>query len=179
MKLSHLKNQELISCCLIRASALELRTRRRNPWARDFAGSARFSQCCSPTGVKLGFSVDIRDGFNVMISKGRRMVLSIIKEQAHRRAAHGQTYRTPNMKSRRSGRSESATSPIVEFVASIARCQLRRGRYFIIEKPQQAARIGKLRCAQQVLFFEILGDPESGLRGLNPTSLMHCRSCEA
>ena len=47
-----------------------------------FAGSARFSQCCALTGLKVGTRVDIRTGFDVMTSKGRHMVMEIIKEQA-------------------------------------------------------------------------------------------------
>ena len=68
--------------------------------------------------------------------------------------------------------------PTVEFVASIARYQLKHGRYFIIENPQ-TSKIWYLNCMQQ-LFSEPsvcaygLKDPESGLRSLKPTSLMHC-----
>ena len=47
-----------------------------------FAGSARFSQCCALSGLKVGTPVDIRTGFAVMTSKGRHMVMEIIKEQA-------------------------------------------------------------------------------------------------
>ena len=47
-----------------------------------FAGSARFSQCCALSGLKVGTPVDIRTGFDVMTSKGRHMVMEIIKEQA-------------------------------------------------------------------------------------------------
>ena len=36
-----------------------------------FAGSARFSQCCALSGLKVGTPVDIRTGFDVMTSKGR------------------------------------------------------------------------------------------------------------
>ena len=47
-----------------------------------FAGSARFSQCCALTGLKVGTPVDIRNGFDAMTSKGQHMVMEIIKEQA-------------------------------------------------------------------------------------------------
>ena len=47
-----------------------------------FAGSARFSQCCALSGLTVGTPVDIRTGFGVMTSKGRHMVMEIIKEQA-------------------------------------------------------------------------------------------------
>ena len=43
-----------------------------------FEGSARFSQCCALTGMKVGTPV----GFDVMTPKGRHMVMEIIKEQA-------------------------------------------------------------------------------------------------
>ena len=75
--------------------------------------------------------------------------------------------------------------PMVEFVASIARYQLKHGRYFIIENPQ-TSKIWYLNCTQQLFSdpsvtwgdFHFcaygLKDPESGLRSLKPTSLMHC-----
>ena len=75
--------------------------------------------------------------------------------------------------------------PMVEFVASIARYQLKHGRYFIIENPQ-TSKIWYLQCMQQLFtdppvtwgdfHFCAFGlkDPESGLRSLKPTSLMHC-----
>ena len=47
-----------------------------------FAGSARFSQCCALSGLKVGTPVDIRTGFDVMTSKKRHMVMEIIREQA-------------------------------------------------------------------------------------------------
>ena len=42
-----------------------------------FAGSARVSQCCALSGLKVGTPVDIRTGFDVMTSKGRHMVMEI------------------------------------------------------------------------------------------------------
>ena len=38
-----------------------------------FAGSARFSQCCALSGLKVETPVDIRTGFDVMRSKGRHI----------------------------------------------------------------------------------------------------------
>ena len=43
---------------------------------------ARFSQCCALSGLKVGALVDIRTGFDVMTSKGRHVVMEIIREQA-------------------------------------------------------------------------------------------------
>ena len=77
--------------------------------------------------------------------------------------------------------------PTVEFVASIARYQLKHGRYFIIENPQ-TSKIWYLNCMQQLFsdpsvtwrdfhfcaYGYGLKDPESGLRSLKPASLMHC-----
>ena len=75
--------------------------------------------------------------------------------------------------------------PMVEFVAAIARYQLKHGRFFIIENPK-TSRIWYVRCMVQLLShpsvtwgdFDFcaygLKDPESGLRCLKPTSLMHC-----
>ena len=79
--------------------------------------------------------------------------------------------------------------PIVEFVASIARYQLKHGRYFIIENPQ-TPKMWHLNCMQQLFSdpsvtwgdFRFcaygLKDPESGLRRLKPTSLTHCLPSE-
>ena len=47
-----------------------------------FGGSARFSQCCALSGLKVGTPVDIRTGFDVMTPKGRHIVMEIIREQA-------------------------------------------------------------------------------------------------
>ena len=67
--------------------------------------------------------------------------------------------------------------PMLEFVAPIARYQLKHGRYFIIENPQ-TSKIWCLNCMQQLFSDPSVtwGDfhPESGLRSLKPTSLMHC-----
>ena len=48
-----------------------------------FAGSARFSQCCALSGLKVGTPVDIRTGFDVMTSKGRHMVMEIREQARH------------------------------------------------------------------------------------------------
>ena len=78
---------------------------------------------------------------------------------------------------------------ILRLQASIARYQLKHRRYFIIEYPQ-TSRIWYLKCMQQsfsdpsVTWGDFhfcaygLKDPESGLRSLKPTSLMHCLPSE-
>ena len=82
-----------------------------------FAGSARFSQCCALSGLKVGTPVDIRTGFDVMTSKGRHMVMEIIKGQAPdvilmaRSVDHGQVCRTSNKTNKRSGKSGDAIFP--------------------------------------------------------------------
>ena len=67
-----------------------------------------------------------------------------------------------------------------------ARYQLKHRKYFIIENPQ-TSRIWYLKCMQQdpsVTWRDFhfcaygLKDPESGLRSLKPTSLMHCLPSE-
>ena len=75
--------------------------------------------------------------------------------------------------------------PMVEFVASIARYQLKHRRYLTIENPQ-TSKIWYAHCTQQLFSdpsvtwgdFHFcaygLKDPESGLRSLKPTSLMRC-----
>ena len=42
----------------------------------------KIQQCCALTGLKVETSVDVRNGFDVMTSKGRRVVMQLIKEQA-------------------------------------------------------------------------------------------------
>ena len=156
-----------------------------------FAGSARFSQCCALTGLKVGTPVDIRNGFDVMTSKGRHMVMEIIREQAPdlilMAPVCGPWSNMQNIQQdqQRVWEKRQRYIPMVEFVASIARYQLKHKRYFIIENPQ-TSRIWYLNCMQQLFSdpsvtwgdFHFcaygLRDPESGLRCLKPTSLMHC-----
>ena len=156
-----------------------------------FAGSARFSQCCALSGLKVGTPVDIRTGFDVMTSKGRHMVMEIIREQAPDVILMAPVCGPwSNMQSiqqdqQKVGEKRKRYLPMVEFVASIARYQLKHRRYFIIENPQ-TSRIWYLKCMQQLFAdpsvtwedFHFcahgLKDPESGPRSLKPTSLMHC-----
>ena len=160
-----------------------------------FAGSARFSQCCALSGLKVGTPVDICSGFDVMTSKGRHMVMEIIKEQAPdlilMAPVCGPWSNMQNIQKHQQkvwGKRQRYI-PMVEFVASIARYQLKHRRYFIIENPQ-TSRIWNLSCMSQLFSdpsvtwgdFHFcaygLKDPESGLRCLKPTSLMHfLRKC--
>ena len=160
-----------------------------------FAGSARFSQCCALSGLKVGTPVDIRTGFDVMTSKGPRMVMEIIREQAPdvilMAPVCGPWSNMQNIQQdqQQVGEKRRRYLPMVEFVASIARYQLKHRRYFIIENPQ-TSRIWYLKCMQQLFSdpsvtwgdFHFcaygLKDPESGLRSLKPTSLMHCLPSE-
>ena len=147
-----------------------------------FSRSLQEVQCCALTGLKVGTPVHIRTGFDVMTSKGRHMVMEIIKEQAPdailMAPVCGPWSNVQNIQQdqQRVWEKRKRYLPVVEFVASIARCQLKHGRYFIIENPQ-TSKIWYLNCMQQ-LFSDLcaygLKDPESGLRSLKPTSLMHC-----
>ena len=138
-----------------------------------FAGSARFSQRCALSGLKVGTPVDIRTGFDVMTSKGRHMVMEIIREQAPdvilMAPVCGPWSKMQNIQQdqQKVGEKRRRYLPTIEFVASIARYQLKHRRYFIIENPQTSS-----FCAYG------LKDPESGLRSLKPTSLMHCLPSE-
>ena len=125
------------------------------------------------SGLKVGTPVHIRSGFDIVTCKGRRMVMEIIKEQA------------PDLTQQRVWEKRQRYMPMIEFVASIARYQLKHRRYFIIENPQ-TSRIWNLNCKTQLFSdpsvtwgdFHFcaygLKDPESGLRCLKPTSLTHC-----
>ena len=156
-----------------------------------FAGSARFSQCCALTGLKVGTPVDIRSRFDVMTSKGQHMVMEIIREQAPdlilMAPVCGPWSNMQNIQKDQQKVWEKRLRymPMIEFVASIARYQLQHRRCFISENPQ-TSRIWNLKCMQQLSDPSVtwgdfhfcaygLKDPESGLRCLKPTSLMHCR----
>ena len=132
---------------------------------------------------------------DVMTSKGRHMVMEIIREQAPdvilMAPVCGPWSNMQNIQQdqQKVGEKRRRYLPMVEFVASIsiARYQLKHRRYFIIENPQ-TSRIWYLKCMQQLFSdpsvtwgdFQFcaygLKDPESGLRSLKPTSLslMHC-----
>ena len=118
-----------------------------------FAGSARFSQCCALSGLKVGNSVDIRSGFDVMTSKGRHMVMEIIKEQATDRILMapvcGPSSNMQNIQKdqQKDWEKRQRYMPMIEFVASIARYQLKHRRYFIIENPQTSR---NLHCMTQL-----------------------------
>ena len=145
-----------------------------------FAGSARFSQCCALSGLKVGTPVDIR---TVMTSKGRHMVMEIIREQAPdvilMSPVCGPWSNTQNIQQdqQRVWEKRKRYLPMVEFVASIARYQLKHGRYFIIQNPQ-TSKIWYLNSMQQLFSdpsvtwgdFHFcaygLKDSESGLRSV-------------
>ena len=120
-----------------------------------FAGSARFSQRGALSGLQVGTPVDIRTGFDVMTSKGRHMVMEIIKEQAPdvilMAPVCGPWSNMQNIQQdqQRVWEKRKGYLPMVEFVASIARYQLKHGRYFIIENPQ-TSKIWYLKCMQQL-----------------------------
>ena len=126
-----------------------------------------------------------------MTSKGRHMVMEIIRDQAPAVILMAPVCEpwsnTQNIQQdqQKVGEKRRRYLPMIEFVASIARYQLKHRRYFIIENPQ-TSRIWYLKCMQQlfsdpsVIWGDFhfcaygLKDPESGLRSLKPTSLMHC-----
>ena len=136
----------------------------------------------------VGTPVDIRTGFDVMTFKGRHMVMEIIKEQAPdvilMAPVCGPWSNMQNIQQdqQKVGEKRRRYLPMVEFVASIARYQLKHERYFIIENPQ-TSKIWYLNCMQQLFSdpsvsvtlgdFHFcaygLKDPESGLRSLKPT----------
>ena len=77
-----------------------------------------------------------------VISKGRRMVMEIIREQAPdvilMAPVCGPWSNTQNIQQdqQKVGEKRRRYLPMVDFVASIARYQLKHRRYFIIENPQ-------------------------------------------
>ena len=96
-----------------------------------FAGSARFSQCCALSGLKVGTPVDIRTGFDVMTSKRRHMVMEIMKEQAPdvllMAPVCGPWSNMQNIQQdqQRVWETRKRYLPMVEFAAPIARYQFR------------------------------------------------------
>ena len=144
-----------------------------------FAGSARFSQCCALSSLKVLTPIDIRTGFDVIREQAPDVILMA--------PVCGPWSNMQNIQQdqQRVWEKRKRYLPMDEFVASIARYQLKHGRYFIIENPQ-TSKIWYLNCTQQLFSdpsvtwgdFHFcaygLKDPESGLRSLKPTSLMHC-----
>ena len=140
-----------------------------------FAGSARLSQCCALSGLKVGTPVNIRTGFDVMTSKGRHMIMEIIREQA------------PDV---------ILMAPVCGPWSNMQNIQ--QDQQKVGEKAQKILHHRKssdiqdmyLKCMQQLFSdpsvtwgdFHFcaygLKDPESGLRSLKPTSLMHCLPLE-
>ena len=118
-----------------------------------FAGCARFSQCCALTGLKVGTPVDTRTGFDVMTSKGRHMVMEIIREQA------------PDV---------ILMAPVCGPWSNMQNIQQDQQRVW--EKRKRYLRMVEFVATWGDFNFCAYGlkDPESGLRNLKPTSLMHC-----
>ena len=50
----------------------------RSMFFEIFAGSARLSQCCALSGMKVGTPIDIRNGFDIFMSKGRSATNRIV-----------------------------------------------------------------------------------------------------
>ena len=154
-----------------------------------FAGSARLSQCRALTGLKVGTPIDIRNGFDIMTSKGRQMVLDIIREQQPDVVwlapvcgpwSIVQNINDPKIVAEKRAR----YLPMIDFVASIARYQQSKGLYFIIENPQKSKirtlkSIMDLMKHAQVTWNNLdlcafgLRDPDTKLRSLKLTSLTH------
>ena len=161
----------------------------RSTFSRSLQEVPDSVKCCALSGLKVGTPVGIRTAFDVMTSKARRMAMEIIREQAPdvilMAPVCGPWSNTQNIQQDQQRVWEKRKRYMVEFVASVARYQLKHGRYFIIENPQ-TSKIWYLNCMQQLFSdpsvtwgdFHFcaygLKDPESGLRSLKPTSLMHC-----
>ena len=128
---------------------------KEDPRLEIFAGSARLSQRWAVTGPKVGTPIHIRTGFDVMTSKGRAMVMEIIREQALdlilMEPVCGPRSSMQNIQQDQQKASEKRKRfmPMVEFVALIAHYQLKHKRCFIIGNPQ-TSRIWHVPCTQQL-----------------------------
>ena len=155
-----------------------------------FAGSARFSQCCALSGLEVGTPVDIRTGFDAMTSKGRHMVMEIIREQAPdvilMAPVCGPWSNMQNIQQdqQKVGEKRRRYLPMVEFVASIARYQLKQKILHYRKSSDIQDMVSEMhatiafRPIRDLGRFPFLCIRESGLRSLKPTSLMHCLPSE-
>ena len=139
-------------------------------------------------GLKVGPPVDLRTGFDILTSDGRRKAWELIErlrpKVIHLAPVCGPWSQLQNINDQDMVRSKRARYlPMVEFCARVAAFQIQNGGFFIIENPS-TSRIWYTRCFQAVLkkhgvTWNTLDMCAYGMRHPNgsyyhkPTSLLH------
>jgi hypothetical protein len=106
-----------------------------------FAGSARLSQACAVKGLRVGSPVDIRTGFDLLTRTGQNRTMKIIADQEPEiifmAPVCGPWSSWSNMLDPLKRDAERKRNlPMIHFVARVAQYQIKRGRYFVIENPE-------------------------------------------
>ena len=154
-----------------------------------FAGSARLSQCSALAGMKTGQPVDLRTGFALNNPTGQRNAMTLIIKQepeivymAPVCAPWGNWSEHKDEKKKLQDREKAM--PMVNFCAQVARHQLDKGRYFIIEHPD-GSKMWFVKAFEDLLsrpsvqwdtFHMCMSeqrDPITSKLYYKPTSLMH------
>ena len=141
------------------------------------------------SGMKVGVPIDIRTGFDLTTSKGRKMVTDIVQTQEPdlivMEPVCGPWSNMQNLNGMNTvWEKREKLRPMVEFVVQLAKYQHRHGRYFLIENPLTSRiwyehSMASLLALPGVTYGDLdmcvfgARDPESHKLVLKPTSLMH------
>ena len=110
-----------------------------------FSGSARLSQSCALTGLKVvGSRVDLRTGFDLNTRAGKAKAMQIILEQKPSVIHMASKCTARCMWSAAKGAAQCEADrlkdlPMVRFCAQAAMHQIAHGRHFILENPKDSA----------------------------------------
>ena len=109
-----------------------------------FAETARVSQCSAVEGLRVGPPVDLRNGFDLNTRKGQTYAMKLILRQepevVYMSPVSGPWDPHANSKpSEQRYYDRQKVLPMVRFCAQVAIHQIRHGRKFIIENPQNSA----------------------------------------
>ena len=109
-----------------------------------FAGSARISQACASTGLRVGQPIDLRTGFDLMTKVGQKKVLEILMFQnpeiVWMAPLCSPWSQWSNMKPEDVRYADrEAVMPMVRFCVQVAKYQISKGRKFVIENPEGSA----------------------------------------
>eukprot|EP00435_Cladocopium_sp_Y103_P076085 s7_g76.t1 len=153
-----------------------------------FSGSAKLSQTAASQGLRVGATIDLRTGYDLLTADGRRRAMEVIERQQPK-IIHMAPVRGPW--SQMQSKNDPAHTwykrkkylPMVEFCAKVALYQLEHGRFFIIENPA-TSKIWYTKHFQRLLMkhgvtWGTLDMCAFGMRDPNgyyyykPTSLLH------
>ena len=154
-----------------------------------FAGSARISQCAAVAGLSVGQPIDLRTGFDLLSKAGQKKVIEILMMQepdcVWMAPLCSPWSQWSNMKPDDVKYADrEAVMPMVRFCVQVAKHQISRGKYFVIENPKDSA-IWFTRIFQELLRKEGvtygdldfcafgMTDPANNLYYRKSTSLLH------